>query len=47
MAWQDKADNELVFLIVVTMGVIALMAVGTWIGKATGLHGLSSAAQHP
>jgi hypothetical protein len=47
VAWQEKADQPVVFLIVVTLGVIAMMACLTWIGKATGLHGVSSAAQHP
>ena len=47
MAWQAKMDNELVFLIVMSLGVIAIMAILTWAGKATGLHGVSAAAQHP
>jgi len=47
MALAEKLDNELVFLIVVTLGVISIMAILTWAGKATGLHGVSAAAQHP
>ena len=47
MAWQEKMDNELVFLVTVTLGVIAIMSILTWAGKATGLHGVSAAAQHP
>ena len=30
MAWQEKMDNELVFLVVVTLGVIAIMSILTW-----------------
>jgi hypothetical protein len=47
MALAEKLDNELVFLIVMTLGVIAIMSILTWAGKATGLHGVSAAAQHP
>ena len=47
MALAEKLDNELVFLIVVTLGVISIMSILTWAGKATGLHGVSAAAQHP
>ena len=47
MAWQEKMDNELVFLIVMSLGVIAIMFILTWGGKALGLHGVSAAAQHP
>jgi hypothetical protein len=47
MAWQEKMDNELVFIVVVTFGVIAVMSLLTWGGKALGLHGVSAAAQHP
>jgi hypothetical protein len=47
MALAEKLDNELVFLIVVALGVIAIMSILTWAGKATGLHGVSAAAQHP
>jgi hypothetical protein len=47
MALAEKLDNELVFLVVVTLGVIAICSLLTWAGKATGLHGVSAAAQHP
>lgn len=47
MAWQEKLDHEVVFLVAVTFGVIALMSILTWFGKSTGLHGVSSISQHP
>jgi hypothetical protein len=47
MALAEKLDNELVFLVVVTLGVIAIMSILTWAGKATGMTGVSTAAQHP
>lgn len=43
----EKLDHEVVFLFAVTLGVLALSALLTWFGKATGHHGISSLAQHP
>ncbi len=37
-----KADNPLVFLILVSLGVAAIFKLGQWTGHKTGMPGLSS-----
>lgn len=43
----EKLDHEVIFLIAVALGVAAILSLITWGGKAMGLHGVSSVAQHP
>jgi hypothetical protein len=39
---RDKADNPLVFIILVSIGVAAVFKLGQWTGHKVGLPGLSS-----
>lgn len=45
--WHETLDHPLVFLIVITIGVMAMSSLFTWGGKATGLYGVASLSQHP
>jgi hypothetical protein len=45
--WQSNLDHPLVFLIVITIGVMAMSSLFTWGAKASGLYGVASLSQHP
>lgn len=45
--WRETMDHPLVFLIVITLGVMAMSSIFTWAGKSTGLYGVASISQHP
>ena len=40
-------DHPIFFSLVITLGVVALMAVFTWILKSVGLPGAAALYQHP
>lgn len=44
---QELLDHPLVFLFVITLGVMAMSALITTGAKATGLYGVASLSQHP
>jgi membrane-bound ClpP family serine protease len=45
--WRETLDHPLVFLVVVTLGVMAMSSLFTAGAKATGLFGVASLSQHP
>ncbi len=40
----EALDHPVFFLVVITIGVMSLMAIFKWAGKATGLQGLAAVA---
>ena len=44
---REELDHPLFFLIVVTIGVMAMSSLFTWGFKAAGIHGGAALAQHP
>ncbi len=44
---RDALDHPLFFLLVITLGVMAMSSLLTWGAKATGYHGVAAVAQHP
>lgn len=47
MSLRDELDHPLVFLIVITIGVLAMSSLITWGAKASGLHGVAAISQQP
>ena len=45
--WRETMDHPLVFLIVITIGVMAMSSLFTWGAKSTGFFGVASLSQHP
>jgi hypothetical protein len=45
--WQSTLDHPLVFLVVITLGVMAMSSLFTWGAKETGWFGVASLSQHP
>lgn len=44
---RESLDHPLFFLIVITIGVMAMSSLFTWGFKAAGLHGAAAVSQHP
>jgi hypothetical protein len=40
--FKDKADNPLVFILLISIGVAAVFKLGQWTGHKTNMPGLSS-----
>lgn len=45
--WRETLDHPLVFLVVITLGVMAMSSLFTAGAKASGLFGVASLSQHP
>jgi hypothetical protein len=45
--WHETMDHPLVFLIVITIGVMAMSSLITFGAKRSGLYGVASLSQHP
>lgn len=45
--WRETLDHPLIFLVVITLGVMAMSSLITAGAKATGLWGVASLSQHP
>jgi membrane-bound ClpP family serine protease len=45
--WHETLDHPLVFLVVITLGVMAMSSLFTAGAKSTGLFGVASLSQHP
>jgi len=44
---REELDHPLFFLLVVTLGVMAMSSLITWGAKASGLHGVAAVTQNP
>ena len=45
--WRETLDHPLVFLFVITLGVMAMSSLITYGAKSSGLFGVASLSQHP
>jgi len=45
--WHELMDHPLVFLIVMTIGVMAMSSLFTWGAKSAGWNGVATLSQHP
>ena len=45
--WRETFDHPLFFLIIITVGVMAMSSLITAGAKATGLHGVATLMQNP
>lgn len=43
----DALDHPIFFLVVISIGVVCMLAILTWLAKAAGATGLASLLQHP
>lgn len=44
---REKLDHPLFFLLVITLGVMAMSSLITWGAKSAGFHGVAAVSQHP